>query len=269
MKAMPILFVAAMMAAFLLGFVREPPLAAGLEQGGAIAPSAPKVVHAGETFRLARDQLATARIGTYRPPAQAGPMTFSDVASAMPPGEPPPDLPVAPPPPPPPPPVDIATHFGRDLSAVMRGPGGPVLVLVDSAGGSGRRVLKPGQGYRDGWRVQKIERGDVVLAKGRSTRRIPISRGVPPPEPVYLPPAPTTAFVPPSPAPAAEAPPAPAEVLADPAGNAPLQSVADTPAGDPAAAAPVNDGASEGQPVVNTDRYTPKPRRRIRRSGNE
>lgn len=71
------------------------------------------------------------------------------------------------------PPVDVADSFSRSVSAVVRAPGSPRVIL--SPGGT----IVPGQVYRDGWRLAAIETGTLVLRKGTQERRIPIGRPAP------------------------------------------------------------------------------------------
>lgn len=72
----------------------------------------------------------------------------------------------------PPPEPDVALLFRRDVTAVLEERGRAVVVIVDAAAKGGRRTLRVGARYRDGWRVKTISAAHVELRRGRQTRRI-------------------------------------------------------------------------------------------------
>lgn len=80
------------------------------------------------------------------------------------------DVTVAPPPPPP----DITVLFRRDLTAIEQTPRGPMVWIVDLAQFSGRRAIKAGGVYQDGWRVAAISTQFIELRKRREVRRVAV-----------------------------------------------------------------------------------------------
>lgn len=87
----------------------------------------------------------------------------------------------APPPrPAPPPEPDVASIFRRQLTAVVEAPDGRLAVLLADEGAS--RLLKPGQDFMLGWKLQRVEMNQVVLARGRERKAIALFdvRGGPP-----------------------------------------------------------------------------------------
>lgn len=69
------------------------------------------------------------------------------------------------------PPPDVGALFRRDVSAVLMGAGGPVLIVV-APDGSTRRVLRVGEPYRDGWTVESIGDQSVVLRRRGDVRQV-------------------------------------------------------------------------------------------------
>jgi hypothetical protein len=78
------------------------------------------------------------------------------------------DLPVYTPPPPP----DIAHLFRRDLTAIETRGDGAIVWIVDFTQPYGRRGLRVGDTYQDGWRVAAIELQAIVLRRRRESRRV-------------------------------------------------------------------------------------------------
>ncbi|MFT3727214.1 MAG: hypothetical protein QM759_05260 [Terricaulis sp.] len=76
--------------------------------------------------------------------------------------------------PPPPPPPDVAITFRRELTAIDVSGREPVVYIVDYNGEHGRRGLRKGDVYRDGWRVNAIADQEVVLRRRRELRTIAI-----------------------------------------------------------------------------------------------
>ncbi len=73
---------------------------------------------------------------------------------------------------PPPPPPDIAVLFRRDLTAIEQTPQGLIVWIVDLAQFSGRRGIRAGGVYQDGWRVSAISAQFIELRKRREVRRV-------------------------------------------------------------------------------------------------
>jgi hypothetical protein len=249
-KAWILLFVAVPAAAFALGVIRSPDL--GPAEGTSASISNPPVlVHSGIALSTARNRFAAVQVRSFAPPVASGepqlgePIPFAE--NAFPPPEPPPEPFV----PPPPPPVDIADRFSGDLTAVVRGAQGPTLLLLEESNPAGRRAVRRGQSYRDGWRVQEITAAEVVLRKGESERRIPIMQGRQP-APIMLARAPE---------------PQPQQVQPEPQ---PGLEPGLEPIVPPSSLPP--DGEVLVQPQAETETPpdgTPRPRRRITRSGQE
>lgn len=74
----------------------------------------------------------------------------------------------------PPPPPDIAIMFRRDLTAIERRPEGLLVWIVDFTQPAGRRSLKPGDVYQDGWRVSAVSDQTIELRRRRETRSIAV-----------------------------------------------------------------------------------------------
>lgn len=111
----------------------------------------PRVRHEGELAGEAGERFASLGYGRTAAPEA------SDVA-------------VAPPPPPP----DITVLFRRDLTAIEETPQGPTVWVVDLAQFSGRRPIKAGGVYQDGWRVSAISTQFIELRKRREARRVAV-----------------------------------------------------------------------------------------------
>lgn len=90
---------------------------------------------------------------------------FTRLAPIVP--DPPPDAAQAAPPPP-----DVAVTFRREITAVEQGASGRIAWILDPNGEHGRRAIRAGQVYRDGWRVASIADQEVVLRRRRETRNI-------------------------------------------------------------------------------------------------
>jgi hypothetical protein len=80
----------------------------------------------------------------------------------------------------PPPPPDVAVLFRRDLTAIEQTPSGPIAWIVDLNQMAGRRGLRRGDIYQDGWRVSAIREQVIELRRRREVRRV--ETFVPPPE---------------------------------------------------------------------------------------
>jgi hypothetical protein len=194
MKVWLALAVAAPVAGFLLGTLREPDIEPLPGQAPMAAPALPSLVHSGMGLSIARQRLAGVGAGTFRPPPIEEPgLGPVFLAGGAPP--PPAEMPFMDAAPPAPPPIDIASQLSRDLTAVVRGGEGSTLLLVDSSDPFGRRSLRRGETYLDGWRVREINGTEIVLGKGRSERRIPIMQGAPRPTPIALAPPPAQAEI--------------------------------------------------------------------------
>jgi len=164
MNVAPSLFVVSSLAAFLIGRAATPDLPSHL----AVPPPVrrpPVVADVQLDIARARHRFLAAHVRSPEPEPEA---------SAPPPRPVP--LPPADPPRPrprPPTPAEIAIGLGRDVSAVVSGPSGPELLLVDQRSNV-RRALRSGETYGSGWRFAGIESGYIVLRKGRASQRIPI-----------------------------------------------------------------------------------------------
>ncbi len=73
-----------------------------------------------------------------------------------------------------PPPPDIAILFRRDLTAIEQRAEGPLAWIVDFTQPTGRRGLKPGDVYQDGWRVSTVSEQIIELRRRRETRRVAV-----------------------------------------------------------------------------------------------
>lgn len=80
-------------------------------------------------------------------------------------------------------PPDIGQLFRRDLTAIEQSANGPVAWIVDRNRENGRRALRRGDLYQDGWRVAAVRRQSVELRRGAETRRVelfaPLPNGAP------------------------------------------------------------------------------------------
>lgn len=81
-----------------------------------------------------------------------------------------------------PPPLDIAFLFRRDLTAIERRPDGLQVWIVDFYADNGRRALRVGDIYQDGWRVSGISPQTIELRRRRETRVISAFAPAPNPE---------------------------------------------------------------------------------------
>jgi hypothetical protein len=73
-----------------------------------------------------------------------------------------------------PPPPDIAVLFRRDLTAIEQRAEGPLAWIVDFTQPNGRRSLRPGDVYQDGWRVSTVSEQVIELRRRRETRRVAV-----------------------------------------------------------------------------------------------
>jgi hypothetical protein len=58
------------------------------------------------------------------------------------------------------------------------------LIETDDHGVEGLRTLKPGDLYRDGWRLSAVTATEATLRKGKSLLHVDITRGWPAPSPI-------------------------------------------------------------------------------------
>ncbi len=198
MKVWPVLFAAAPAVGFLLGISSEPEVAVQSGREARALPAPPSLVHSGRGVSIARQRLAGVGRGFFQPPLAvvqgADGQPFVVASEPLPPPmNQPPLMDV---PPPPPEPIDIAGQLSRDLTAVVRGSEGPTLLLVDAS--TGRRSLRRGEAYLDGWKVREINGSEIVLRKDDSEQRIPIMQVPPRPTPLAPPPVQAALAAPPS-----------------------------------------------------------------------
>jgi hypothetical protein len=73
-----------------------------------------------------------------------------------------------------PPAPDIAQLFRRDLTAIEQGSGPAQALIVDYAQPSGRRRLRVGDIYQDGWRIARIAPQQIELRRRRETRSVAV-----------------------------------------------------------------------------------------------
>lgn len=78
-----------------------------------------------------------------------------------------------------PPPPDIGELFRRDLTAIEQSTAGPVAWIVDLNRTNGRRGLKRGDLYQDGWRIAAVGRQSVELRRGQERRRVELFAPLP------------------------------------------------------------------------------------------
>ena len=83
-------------------------------------------------------------------------------------------LPPPPPEPSQPPPPDIAVVFRRDLSAIEQTRRGYQVWVVDLNQERGRRSIRVGGVYQDGWRVASIRPQSVELRRRGELRRVAV-----------------------------------------------------------------------------------------------
>ncbi len=72
----------------------------------------------------------------------------------------------------PPPPPDVAVTFRRELTAIEHTPTGAVAWVVDWSQAGGRRALRRGDIYQDGWRVATVGEQSVDLRRAQEVRHI-------------------------------------------------------------------------------------------------
>ena len=106
-------------------------------------------LHGGESIGAARERLAALGYG-------AADVLASEEASQA------------------PPPPDIAILFRRDLTAIEQRVDGPLAWVIDFTQPSGRRGLRPGDVYQDGWRVSTVHEQIIELRRRRETRRVAV-----------------------------------------------------------------------------------------------
>ena len=82
-----------------------------------------------------------------------------------------------------PPPPDITVLFRRDLTAIEQRPDGPIVWIVDFAAEFGRRGLKIGDVYQDGWRLSAVAGQYIELRRRRETKRVTVFEAPPSLEP--------------------------------------------------------------------------------------
>lgn len=145
MKTAPILSFLAVFGGGLVGWLSTPQIAA---PSTGVAPIIPRLVHAGADAAIAREKFVGLGFG-------AEPVFTADVA-------------------PEPAPPDVAVLFRRDLTAIETGSAGTVVWIVDFTQSFGRRALKVGDVYQDGWRVTAIGPQSVELRRRRESRRIQV-----------------------------------------------------------------------------------------------
>ena len=68
--------------------------------------------------------------------------------------------------------TEIAETFRADVTAVVTEKGRRVVVIVDPSAAKGRRTLRVGAPYRDGWKVRAIDDAAIELRRGGEVRRI-------------------------------------------------------------------------------------------------
>jgi len=73
-----------------------------------------------------------------------------------------------------PPPPDIGDLLRRDLTAVVRNGNRRSIWVVDRENNETRRLVRPGQVYRDGWILSRITAQEVVLRRDEEIRRLSI-----------------------------------------------------------------------------------------------
>ena len=83
-------------------------------------------------------------------------------------------LPPPPPEPTQPPPPDVAVVFRRDLSAIEHTRRGYQVWVVDLDQEHGRRGIRAGGIYQDGWRIASITPQTVELRRRGETRRVAV-----------------------------------------------------------------------------------------------
>lgn len=141
MRRVLLLLAAALVGGFGLGWLTAGPRAAG-PAPAEVALVTP--IHAGALARAAAERIR--ELSFVLPPAE-------EVAA-------------------PPPPPDIAVIFRRDLTAIEQTPAGPVVWIVDLNQPAGRRGLKSGDVYQDGWRVGAVRPQSIELRRRGEVRQV-------------------------------------------------------------------------------------------------
>jgi hypothetical protein len=77
---------------------------------------------------------------------------------------------------------DVSEAFREDLAAIEQTETGPVVWLVDLDQLSGRRGVRTGELYKDGWRVARITPQQIELRRRRELRQIAVFNGPAMPE---------------------------------------------------------------------------------------
>lgn len=126
------------------------------EQAVAEKAPAPSITHPGRTL----DLLA------YRLTGRNTEAQIAESELSQPVSQPSPVAAVAAPPPSP----DIAALLRRDISAVLLGAAGPVLVVATSDASLAKRVLRVGDAYRSEWKVEAIDDQRISLRRGEEIR---------------------------------------------------------------------------------------------------
>lgn len=114
-------------------------------EGAPAPPAAIEVRHAGAEIGVARQRLAELGVGLEAAVEE--------------------ELELAPP-------IDVAVLFRRDLTAIEQRGDGAVAWIVDFSQDYGRRGLRVGDVYQDGWRVTRIETQHIELRRRREVRRV-------------------------------------------------------------------------------------------------
>lgn len=73
-----------------------------------------------------------------------------------------------------PPPPDVALLFRRDLTAIEQRPGGTIVWIVDFTRDFGRRGMRVGDVYQDGWRLAAVSPQWIELRRRREVRRVAV-----------------------------------------------------------------------------------------------
>lgn len=137
--------IAALMASSVAGW-----LTAGLAQSEAIDASVQVAAPAPPVVQHARENVAPAAFAFGVPEA-----TTESVPAEFAPAEP-----------------DVAETLRRVLTAIVAERGRRVAIIVDPAAQSGRRTLRVGSTFRDGWRVTRINEASVELRRRGETREV-------------------------------------------------------------------------------------------------
>lgn len=145
--------------------------------GLAVLATALAVALGWATGRTPSASLTVTRVSGERPlqvlpnPNEAPQASLDAFAEALGPSPAPPKATVegAPPKPAPPPEPDVAGIFRRQLTAVVEQDGKLAVLLADEGPS---RMLKVGQPFMAGWKLQGVSAGQAVLARGRERKTI-------------------------------------------------------------------------------------------------